>query len=457
MERKNYTRAEILARLEVTTTVEDEHYTEAAMLAMLEETNAVLARSRAVMENEKRRAVDLTRRLKEATKRARAASKHARVAERDAQAEKCRADAAIQRADLEEQLGKGKYYSPIESVWIGVPVPYNNARMFEEMRREKAPNQQERQQVGTANSNVVTLKEAMPNPLHQAAGGEGSVNTEDENLAMWPVNLFGRRSAYAGIVYLIPVCSEHASTYSDVARCVLGLGDEAPQDILQCIHGSLNDEGTRIHGTGIKHSPNNTIRFPNNATYFEKLPCVLIVPIMSLQQIRDWNLEGYQAIVLAGSYNDTTAGEVCRGIQMTNPGPLAIQEEIDLACESLAQVVQGMAFSLDHRVDQRQENFLEEAMQDLLASFRTGLQTSDGRQVIVPMKSRIANLRVLKVTFQPHTPARGRRRTGHVAPDPLILITKSAINWSRRNGQQLLVTGERPEEEIDEDSFSEEL
>jgi hypothetical protein len=49
---------------------------------------------------------------------------------------------------------------------------------------------------------------------------------------------------------------------------------------------------------------------------------------MSLQQIRDWNLEGYQAIVLAESYNDTTVEEVCRGIQMTNPGPLAIQEEM---------------------------------------------------------------------------------------------------------------------------------
>jgi hypothetical protein len=227
-----------LARLEVTTTVEDEHYTEAAMLAMLEEANAVLARSRAVMENEKRRAVDLTRRLKEATKRARAASKHARVAERDAQAEKRRADAAIQRADREEQLGKGKYYSPIESVWIGVPVPYNNAITFEEMRREKAPNQPERQQVGTANSYMATLVEAMPNRLHQAAGGEGSVNIEDEDLAMWPVNLFGRRSAYAGIVYLIPGSYERASMYSDVARCALGLNDDAPQDIQQCIQAA---------------------------------------------------------------------------------------------------------------------------------------------------------------------------------------------------------------------------
>jgi hypothetical protein len=439
--------------------MEGENYT----FAKLEETTKKLEENLVVIENEKRRAVDPTRRLKEATKRARtatrrfqAASKHAQAVMRGAQAEARRADAATQRADLEEQLGSGKYYSPIERVWIGVPVACNNARMFEEMRREKTPNQKERRQVGNANSYTVTLEEATPSRLHQAAGGDGSANTQDDRQEMWPVNLFGRRSAYAGIVYLIPVSYERASMYSDVARCVLALGDDAPQDILQCIHGSLNDEGTRIHGTGIKHSPGNKIRFPGNAVYFENLPCVVIVPIMSLQQIRDWNFEGYQAIVLAGSYNDATVAEVCEGIQMTKSGPLATQEEIDLASESLAQVVQGLAYSLDHRQDQRQENSLELAMQDLLASFRTGLQTSDGRKAVVPMKSGIANLRVLKVTFQEHTAARGRRRAGHVAPDPLLLITKSAINWSMLNGQQLLAIGERPEEEIDEDSFSEE-
>jgi hypothetical protein len=386
-----------------------------------------------------------------------AALKREEVAKRRLQALQERIDATKQRAVMEEQLRTGKYYCPRERVWIGARVQFDSAGSFEEMRREETPNQRERRQVGTSSSYEKTWNEAKPIRLHKVTGGDDSVvrdDSEDEK-ATWPTNLFGRRSA-VGVTYLIPASYERASMYSDVARCVLALRDDAPQDIQQAIHGSLNDEGTRIQGTGIKHSPNNKIRFPGDAVYFENLPCVVIVPIMTLKEIRDWKLEGYEAIVLAGSYKDIAASEVYRGIEMTQPGSLATQGEIDKAGESLAKVVQGLAFSLDHRVDQRHENLLDEAMQQDLASSRTGLQTNDGREVIVPMKSDNTNLRVRKVTFQAHGTARVRRRAGHVAPDPLLLITKSAINWSWGNDQQLLATGEQPEEEIDEEDLPEE-
>jgi hypothetical protein len=401
--------------------------------------------------------------LKAAMKRERAAMKREKASKRLAQASMKRANlsrrraiAAIQRADRATQLGSGNYYSPIERVWIKNARPLrNDPCLFEEMRREKAPKKKERRQVGTQNSYTLTLKEAAPNRLNQVADVVVSVSKKDEK-EMWPTDIRGSPSLTAGMAYLVPPGHDCASTYSDVARCVLGLPDDAPEDIQQTIHGSLNDQGARIPGTGIKHSPDNKIRLCCHAECFDDDACVVIVPIMTLNQMKDWDHGEYSAIVLAGGYEDVSAALTYRALEMTELGALATPFEIETARQSLAQVVEGLAYSLVHRQEQRQENSLDPAMRKLLDSFRTALQTPDRTRLIVPEASGNDNLCVRKVKFHAHAAVRVRRCASHVAPDPLLLVIKSAINWSWRHGQQLLVTGGQPEDEGENDSSGEE-
>jgi hypothetical protein len=217
--------------------------------------------------------------------------------------------------------------------------------------------------------------------------------------------------------------------YVDVVRCVFGLTDEALEDMQRIIHGSLTPKGVRIPYTGIKHSLVNMIRLCGQAEFFDMQPCVIIVPIMTLKQMRDWNLDEYNAIVLAGASGRFSAPMAYRGIQLRQFGECATTDEIEIASTSLGIVLQGLAYSLDERQAQRQEATLQ--LKGKLASFREGLQNSE---VIVPMPSLDSNLRVRKVSFQAHRP----HANAHPAPDPLFLFIKSAINWARRNGQPLL-------------------
>jgi hypothetical protein len=173
---------------------------------------------------------------------------------------------------------------------------------------------------------------------------------------------------------------------------------------------------------------------------------------MTLEQMKDWNLGAYEAIVLAGDSGMITAAHAYTGIQMIDFGALATRGEIEIARQSLVRVVQGLAYSLVHRQGPRQEDLLEPATRHLLESFRENLRTDDGVRVIVPKKpSDGHNWRVVKVTFRAHNTARVTGDMWHIAPDPLLLVTKSAINWSRRNNQQLIPTGDYEEEEEEEE------
>jgi regulator of replication initiation timing len=353
-------------------------------------------------------------------------------------------------------LHSGKYYAPIESIWISGIASYNDERLFEALRREQAPTATERlQSVRRPSSYTVSLQKSIPTRFRWAAADDSSSLDVETEHAMFPTDILG--TPYFGhMMHLIPVTYERASVYSDVVKCVLALGDDARNDIQLAIHGTrLALRGAR---TGIKHSPLNLTRIQGRGDFFEEYSSVIIVPIMTLDQMKAWNLEGYEAIVLAGEFENGWAAHAYRGMGMNQPQTLtlATHDEIEKSRESLQQVVQGLAYSLAHRSSQRCEDFLEPAMRHQLESFRTNLQRAGS--VIVPKATSegYSNLRVGKVSFQAHSPEAGAVLT-HPAPDPLLLVIKSAINWSRLNGQQLLVTGEgSEEEEVEYDDYDDE-
>jgi hypothetical protein len=349
----------------------------------------------------------------------------------------------------------GKFYSPMERVWETEFACYNKG-LFDALRREKAPTFMERrprsQQCGeTLSAYTVTLQKSTPSCcLHRPATRTTVVVEEGEN-EICPTNVLGRPDVDSRLAHLVPLRYQRASMYSDVARCVLGLGDDARNNIQRAIHGSQPLlQPTRIPHTGIKHSLLNQTRLPRHAALFEDRPCVVIVPIMTLEQMKAWNLEGYEAIVIAGSYDIISAAQAYQQIQMMELLPLATPDEIETARVSLAQVVGGLAYSLVHRRRQRRECSLQWAMRQQLESFRKHLQASGGKeQVLVPKPPHdgYGKVHVGKVTFQAHALPVGTA-LAHPGPDPLLLVMKSAINWSWRIGQQLLVSGEGPVDEI---------
>ena len=59
------------------------------------------------------------------------------------------------------------------------------------------------------------------------------------------------------------------------------------------IHGSKKK--SRLRHTGIKHLVSNRIRLDNQARYLDNAPCILIVPVMSLEAMKNWNGDKYDA------------------------------------------------------------------------------------------------------------------------------------------------------------------
>jgi hypothetical protein len=216
------------------------------------------------------------------------------------------------------------------------------------------------------------------------------------------------------------------------------------------VGGPQND---RMEFTGVKHFPTNKIRLSLQQFYFDETPCVIIVPIMSLQQVLDWDGAGYRAIVLAGGHDDTTAADVYRGIHASFVPPglsledvLASGPDIEMARVLLTAVVRGLAYSLHHtsnlleaKLSLNASKILTELRHTFTSHIPNTIQVpSDGRSPYRDVHARV-------VKFVDHG------NDGHPAPDPLLLAVKSAINWSWRNQQKLLATGELVAEEDEMD------
>jgi hypothetical protein len=172
------------------------------------------------------------------------AAEKARIRVQEQRIENAHRTAALaqQRADALLQLSEGEYYSPLEHVLSSSDATYDEPRMFEEMRRENAPMLPHRRPwlrlTGAPDyHNIVTLMNAVPSPLRQVADGDGLVAARAEE-AFGQANIFGQPDPRAQVAILVPGNRDRASAYSDVVRCALGLGDDAPQAIQQVIHGS---------------------------------------------------------------------------------------------------------------------------------------------------------------------------------------------------------------------------
>jgi len=340
----------------------------------------------------------------------------------------------------------------------------------------------------------LTIEQALL-PTTKVADAVGSAHTSHSGTAtkttVWPTDIFGRSKSKAHIAHIVPAGPNLASLYVDVAICAFPLpdinnkddeevkgkddedkGDEEKDDedegedkeegkvkddeakacetVQKAIHGSKKSKKKiRTPSTGIKHLVANKIRLADQADYFDKNPCVLIAPVMTPQEMLDWNGGGYSAIVMAGGIStriekktrnltlklkETPIADVCSCIGMSSmvngvPHKTANKDHVDMARELLHGVVTGMAYSLRQRLkrmdkyfDKKKHQQKKNNLDNLLEDFKKG-----PKQGIVHPCRKTYRKPVRLVHFSSHSDT-----SGHPAPDPLLLAVRAAITWPWR-------------------------
>lgn len=432
-----------------------------------------------------------------------------REKKRRREAEKA-AEEAEKRADELTALQKGEFYAPFTSLWKIGPCTFTEDDL-DALKRAKIPNFPVRS--GTAGGSplyvyTLTAKEAVnPNTVVKDDGhsartshsgtavresiwpcdvfcnnceavqtfsdeeaaqilrdvaefpensdfmspdGETEKNTEEEKAAAEPRTATARTKPQGDIAHLVPASPLQATLYYNVARWVFGFPQGTPMEAIQkTIHGCRKkNESARIKGVGLKHFACNKIRLQGQGAYFDRSPCLIIVPTLPIERILGWSGDGYDAIALIGTRKgETDLGTVARSIGFIEKGDQANEIEIDTARQNLVVALKALAASLRTKPS----TGLTETHKKELEKFENVLARIDANKgFVAPTKRNTSEQRpVRKISFVSQTDC-----NGHPAPDPILLLIKSSINWSKHHDQQLMAGGEiDSDDEVSESSM----
>jgi hypothetical protein len=182
------------------------------------------------------------------------------------------------------------YWSPIVSLIfkkISKFIPYNNYEHNHQTSNESRDN------VCKIVSIIVSYSES---------NAISYIESNIESNSVFNPNCYTESNVFGNVMYNIETSTDILMNYMYEQRC---------------IHGFKLQEGLKQDNVGIKHFPTNQIRLQQYQAYFDEKPCVLIIPIMNVEQMRDWNGEAYDAIVLAGEWKGYTASCVYNAIGAT--------------------------------------------------------------------------------------------------------------------------------------------
>jgi hypothetical protein len=367
------------------------------------------------------------------------------------------------------EAGQGNFYSSIDEIWDfdQILVQQSDVNLFENLRRDCTPSFIERRQ-GRDNlegAYVLTVRAALDAcgmVAKEKEKSRGSLGDTSEKKTVWPCDIFGNPRENSQIAHLVPVSSEDVSLYSDIARCVFGFQDRVPAKTIQkAIRGTSTivsaasgclrtivglllpsrrraPKTRRSNFVGLQHLSTNKLRLCGQ-TYYDDKPCLCIVPVLTVDAMKSWTGEGYEAIVLAGRFTKdgeaTEASEVYRNIRLTTPtGPFASEGQIDVAREALTSMLLGMTYSLKYRSDKLKAG-LPKTYKDRVDERRVAFSCEGMTTCPVEKRTNSGPRRVRLIKFQAHD---ATDANGHPAPDPLLLVTKAGVNWSWKQGQPMM-------------------
>jgi hypothetical protein len=387
------------------------------------------------------------------------------AAERDrAAAER---DRAVAERDRAVALANGTYFASIDDVWTFTQCSFHGhfGELFVRVHhvQDVDGNQQidgkgrYEKTVDEANiifNNVITGRNE--NREQSTASNDVSFDSVRTADSSDPVDIFEIRDDSAQSAHLLPHSKSCASYWFPVVPWVLCTGtnkETLTWDFLQaCIHGSKlrnplaamstgsTSSSWRIAGTGIKHLRTNRIRLKGQKTYLDDYPCVIIVPIMSASEVRKWNGQAYDAIVLAGSFvsdkkriraEDVYVGIGASGKMLENyENCLATENQCQIACDLLTEMILCICNMLHLRTDLYQD--LEKAGGGNFKDWDAAI-TKLGSKAHVPVLHKWhCSMNVRKISFSDCTKTRIR------APDPALLLAKATTVWLKRHDIDIL-------------------
>lgn len=198
----------------------------------------------------------------------------------------------------------------------------------------------------------------------------------------------------------------------------------------------------RVNFTGVKHFPTNRIYLKGKKTYYDFDPCVIIVPILAALDVKNWNGEGYSAIVLAGpplQGEPRDAASVYSSIGAGAGGKegefLATMEDLMVATLLLETAVRCIAKSR-----------ATTSNLDLASAIGNNKKLGPSVEETIPIpKIKVAeveyplpDLRLVKIRKVTFSDRFDPSTTCHIAPDPALLLAKASSNWLGRQGSMIL-------------------
>ena len=275
------------------------------------------------------------------------------------------------------------------------------------------------------------------------------------NKRVWPITVFGGEGASCDeIAHLVPLSRKNAESCWFVAEFLFGCSDadagvnvdEQQQQwakIQRLLHGSKKRNGNgdkkKVEDTGIKHMVTNKVLMSNQQLYFDSMPSVIIVPILSRSEAIGWKGGGYDAIALIDAYpaKDQRPFEeslesietVCESTRFKHgSNEQATEDEVKKAHTLLCKYTRAIAYAQKYRKPTQCEFEL----------------SAGGKMFFPKLPDNIDSLKVRKISFSNGNANDGSE--GHPAPDPLLLVSKAVINLQKRNGFEIAVS-EDPEDE----------
>ena len=337
---------------------------------------------------------------------------------------------------------QGKYFATVNEVWPQQQVSTKKIKLGNwdtcraKVVRSRAPDfnrLQLQQDPREPNEFVNTYNGA----LLATTSVADSITTVNDDLI--PVDIFGQPALGTDKAHLLPKARDHALTWDYPACAVLGLDVETNVDtdvIRKALLGCRDSEARRQRKyPGIRNLLCNIVRMSNQGHYFDNDPYVFVFPICSLDSVKNWAGQGYDAIVICES------AHVSQRIGMTmvslETATTATLDEIHTAVGLASTICEFLGHSVlqktPNRVNQYQDNG------DIVAyqQFREEKKTS------VPFcPSTLHHKPVFKISFAGHddNDAQGK----HPAPDPMLLAFKTCNNWCRKHDGFRMVAGAEP-------------
>jgi len=256
-----------------------------------------------------------------------------------------------------------------------------------------------------------------PNNSPAITDGQSRNSTHGNNRdAIWEKSVIGLAPA-VDIAHLVPASEKNADSYWFVTDFLFGFDKRDWKTISRLIHGSNGiGSDTKIRNTGIKHMVTNKVLLATQADYYDKVPCVIIVPILTREEALDWNGGAYQAIMLIDEYEGprNTLAAVCRSTFFSFEGDSATSDEVSTANKLLQRYTRAILLA-------------QTILKPEEAKFNV-----DRATVFYPDLKK-GSLKVRKISF-----AANNSSEGHPAPDPLLLVTKAIAVLQRRHGYNIV-------------------